>query len=145
MKIERILVVCVGNICRSPFGEKALQSLLPNVIVSSAGISALVDKGIPDIGQRVGQKYASLILSDHKAQQLTSTLIQENDLILVMEPGHIDAVCRLNSSARGKTLLFGQWLNNSVIPDPYRQQEDAFQHAYDLLWSSAEQWSRKLV
>jgi protein-tyrosine phosphatase len=145
MKIDRILVVCVGNICRSPFGEKALQSFLPNVVISSAGISALVDKGVPDIGLRVGQQYADLNLLDHKARQLTLSLIQENDLILVMEPRHIDAVCRLDPSARGKTLLFGQWLNHCVIPDPYRQQDDAFKHAYDLLWLSAEQWSRKFV
>ncbi|MFA9231998.1 MAG: protein tyrosine phosphatase, partial [Microgenomates group bacterium] len=37
-----ILVVCVGNICRSPVGERVLQAALPNLIVSSAGVAALV-------------------------------------------------------------------------------------------------------
>lgn len=144
MKIEKILVVCVGNICRSPFGEKALQSFLPHLQVSSAGISALVGKGVPDTGMAVAQAHYPLDLSEHQAQQLTKNLIENNDLILVMEPRHIDAVCRLAPSARGKTLLFGQWLDQKVVPDPYRQQADAFKHAYDLLWSSSELWSRKL-
>ncbi|WP_454538621.1 arsenate reductase/protein-tyrosine-phosphatase family protein, partial [Escherichia coli] len=37
-----ILVVCTGNICRSPIGERYLRSLLPNKKIDSAGTSALV-------------------------------------------------------------------------------------------------------
>ncbi len=36
---SNILVVCVGNICRSPTGERVLQQLLPNKTISSAGIA----------------------------------------------------------------------------------------------------------
>ena len=41
---DKILVVCVGNICRSPTGERLLRSRLPGRQVTSAGLSALVDK-----------------------------------------------------------------------------------------------------
>ncbi|MGB2147778.1 MAG: low molecular weight phosphotyrosine protein phosphatase, partial [Vibrio toranzoniae] len=37
---DKILVVCVGNICRSPTGERVLQQLLPNKNIASAGIAA---------------------------------------------------------------------------------------------------------
>ncbi|HDZ1742706.1 TPA: protein tyrosine phosphatase, partial [Klebsiella pneumoniae] len=39
---DSVLVVCTGNICRSPMGERILQSLLPEKIIKSAGVGALV-------------------------------------------------------------------------------------------------------
>ena len=42
--IKTVLVVCVGNICRSPLGERLLQAMAPHLLVSSAGIGALVGK-----------------------------------------------------------------------------------------------------
>ncbi|HFQ9681356.1 TPA: protein tyrosine phosphatase, partial [Escherichia coli] len=40
---DRILIVCTGNICRSPIGERFLRNLLPNKKIDSAGIGALVN------------------------------------------------------------------------------------------------------
>lgn len=60
----KILVVCVGNICRSPTGERLLRERLPGRQVSSAGVSALVDKPADKVASEVAQLHG-LSLEGH--------------------------------------------------------------------------------
>lgn len=144
---NKILVVCVGNICRSPSGEYLLKSLLPNKQIASAGVGALVGKPADKLACEVAEEHG-INLAGHQAQQLTSALCREFDLILVMEKGHIGAVTNIAPEARGKTMLFSQWLSGGAakqdIPDPYRQSKEAFEHAYQLIEKSAIAWASKL-
>jgi len=140
---NKILVVCVGNICRSPIGELLLQKHLPHLEVNSAGIKALTGKPADPNSIAVALE-ENIDLSEHIAQQLTAGLIAEHDLILVMEKGHINAVTKLSPAARGKTMLFGQWNNQQEIPDPYRQSREAFEFVYALMSESALKWAEKL-
>ncbi|MBC3212849.1 protein tyrosine phosphatase [Serratia fonticola] len=135
-----ILVVCVGNICRSPTGERLLKKLLPNKRVSSAGISALVGKAADKSSSEVANSNG-VSLEGHEAKQLTAALCREYDLILVMEKGHIEAVCKLSPELRGKVMLFGHWNGNRDIPDPYMKSKDAFEFVYALLDESAKKWA----
>lgn len=138
-----ILVVCVGNICRSPTGERLLQKALPEKKISSAGLHALVGKPADVMACDIARQH-SLSLDGHVAQQLNSSLCRQYDLILVMEKGHIDAVCKIAPEARGKTMLFGHWLEQLEIADPYRQSREAFDFVYNLLDESAQKWVKAL-
>lgn len=140
---NKILVVCVGNICRSPSGEYLLKHHLPNKHIASAGVGALVGKPADKMAAMVAQEHG-ISLDGHVAQQLTSELCKEYDLILVMEKGHIEAVTGIAPEARGKTMLFGQWIGQKDIPDPYRQSREAFDFAYQLIDESAQAWAKKL-
>lgn len=140
---NKILVVCVGNICRSPSGEYLLKTLLPNKYITSAGVGALVGKPADKMAAEVALDYG-VNLDGHIAQQLTSELCRDYDLILVMEKGHIEAVTKLAPEARGKTMLFGQWIGQKDIPDPYRQSREAFEHAYSLIDVAANAWAKKI-
>ncbi|MGF1740547.1 protein tyrosine phosphatase [Vibrio profundum] len=140
---QKILVVCVGNICRSPSGEYLLKTLLPEKEIASAGIGALVGKPADKMAVAVA-KENGVSLDGHMAQQLTETHCREYDLILVMEKGHISAVATIAPQARGKTMLFGQWIGQKEISDPYRQSREAFDHSYHLLEKSAAAWASKL-
>ncbi|HDM8223804.1 TPA: low molecular weight phosphotyrosine protein phosphatase [Vibrio campbellii] len=144
---SNILVVCVGNICRSPTGERVLQQLLPNKTISSAGIavekSRLAGKPADETATLIASE-KGFSLENHQAQQLTAQLCAKQDLILVMEQGHIDALTEIVPEARGKTMLFGHWMNSVDIPDPYRQSIEAFDHAYSLIEQSAQAWAKKL-
>ena len=97
---EKILVVCVGNICRSPTGERLLRERLPGRDIRSAGVSALVDKPADQVASEVAQQHG-VSLEGHVARQLNRALCQEADLILVMEKGHISAVTAIDPGARG--------------------------------------------
>ncbi|MBH2759910.1 protein tyrosine phosphatase [Serratia ureilytica] len=140
---DSILVVCVGNICRSPTGEHLLKQVLPNKRITSAGISALVGKGADATAMNIANAH-NLSLEGHVAKQLTKELCREYSLILVMEKGHIDAVCRLAPEIRGKTMLFGHWLEQREIPDPYRKSAEAFEFVYRLLADSSQKWAQAL-
>ncbi|BDP31595.1 TPA: low molecular weight phosphotyrosine protein phosphatase [Vibrio vulnificus] len=144
---NKILVVCVGNICRSPTGERVLQKLLPNKTVASAGIAAeksrLIGKPADAMAIEVA-KENGVDVENHQSQQLTPALCSQYDLILVMEKGHMEALTQIAPEARGKTMLFGQWIGQQEIPDPYRQSKEAFVHAYQLIDKAAQAWAKKL-
>ncbi|EFE93685.1 protein-tyrosine-phosphatase [Serratia odorifera] len=140
---DSILVVCVGNICRSPTGERLLRQHLPQKDIASAGISALVGKPADKSATAVAQQH-NLSLDDHVARQLTKEMCREYSLILVMEKGHVDAVCRLAPEVRGKTMLFAHWLGQKEVPDPYRKSAEAFEFVYRLLDEAAQKWAQAL-
>ncbi len=140
---DKILVVCVGNICRSPTGEYLLKNLLKNKQVASAGVGALVGKPADALASQVALEHG-VSLEGHQAQQLTADLCHEYDLILVMEQGHVEAVTNIAPEARGKTMLLSRWAGQEDIPDPYRQSKEAFQHAFKMIEEGAMSWAKKL-
>jgi len=84
---DRILVVCVGNICRSPTAEFRLKAALPHKHISSAGLGALVGHDMDKQAKAVAER-AGLSCPVHQARQLTRELCHDADLILVMESRH---------------------------------------------------------
>ncbi|MGU3523460.1 protein tyrosine phosphatase [Enterobacteriaceae bacterium C23F] len=138
-----ILVVCTGNICRSPTGERMLRRMLPELKVDSAGTFGLSGKPAESTALKVAAA-KGLSLEGHIARKLTPAMAREYDLILVMEPEHIAQVTTIAPEARGKTLLLGQWMGGKEIPDPYRKNQDAFEHVYGLLEQACQQWADKL-
>ncbi|AWB68989.1 phosphotyrosine protein phosphatase [Saccharobesus litoralis] len=140
-----ILVVCAGNICRSPTAEYQLKTLLKdtNIQVSSAGLTALVDKPADDMATTIAASQ-NIDLSTHKGRQLSSVLVAENDLILVMEERHISDLCAKYPQARGKTFLLGKWLDNKEVPDPYRKSQEAFEHVFSLIQDACKAWLKYL-
>lgn len=142
IRFDAILIVCVGNICRSPTAERLLQQALPHKTISSAGIAALTGQSADASAETVAQHHG-LSLDGHCAQQLTRALCQRYDLILVMEQKHIDAVTRIAPEVRGKTMLYGHWLKRD-IPDPYRQSREAFEFTFDLIAEATQAWVSRL-
>ncbi|EPF7462094.1 protein tyrosine phosphatase [Serratia marcescens] len=140
---DSILIVCVGNICRSPIGERLLKGMLPDKDVSSAGISALVGKPADEKATLIANRH-NLCLDGHIARQLTADMCRKSSLILVMERKHIDAVCQVLPEARGKTMLFGHWNDKKEVVDPYRKSDEVFEIVYHLLAESAQKWVKAL-
>ncbi|WP_027858093.1 low molecular weight protein-tyrosine-phosphatase [Marinobacterium jannaschii] len=141
---NKILVVCVGNICRSPVGEYLLQDKLPSSFeVRSAGLGALVDKPMDPTSLELLNELG-IDGSAHRAQQIDGTLIAWADLILVMEKGHLEALAVKAPQARGKIHLLMKWEDDKDIPDPYKQSREAFQHAITLIELGSSSWLKKL-
>ncbi|MEY0674254.1 protein tyrosine phosphatase [Providencia rettgeri] len=140
---NNILVVCMGNICRSPTGERLLQAHFPNKKVHSAGIIAKEKMAAYESAIRIAQNH-NLSLDNHQSRRLTKELCQEADLILVMENDHIDKVHQQFPETRGKVMLFGQWLNKIEIPDPHKRSDEMFEHVYQLMEKAVIQWQGKI-
>ena len=138
-----ILIVCTGNICRSPIAERKLRELLPGKKIDSAGTGALVDHAADASAIMVSAKHG-LMLDGHKGKQISSRLANQYDLILVMEKSHLEQISTMSPESRGKIMLLGHWLNQKEIPDPYRKSQEAFESVYTLINEACLGWAKKL-
>lgn len=93
--MSSILVVCTGNICRSPVGEKILQSQLPEgVSVTSAGTHAVVGAPAePEVHEFLHREVG--LEATHTARQLTKRSAESTDLILTMTEVHRSWIARM--------------------------------------------------
>lgn len=140
---QNILIVCVGNICRSPALERLLTHYGVEAEVRSAGLGALQGKGI--------DKQMVSVLSDagvnwdgHIARQLDASMIKSADLVLVMENEHLRSVRELDPPSAGKVMLAGHWVEGLEIADPYRKSDEMFAICYKQLDECAQAWASKL-
>ncbi len=138
-----ILVVCVGNICRSPTGELLLQQLLPENHISSAGVGALVGRPMDDLAAEIAVQHG-LDPNGHVARQLTPEICKHADIILAMSKRNIEEVCQISPDSRGKVMHFGRWIGDTEIPDPYRRERVVYEQAFKLLDEGARAWQRAL-
>jgi protein-tyrosine phosphatase len=99
----KILVVCTGNICRSPSAEMILRDRLrAEIRVESAGTSARVGEGIdPQTLQELEAQ--GVTTRDFSARQLSAAMVDRADLILTMTREHRSAVLRLEPRALRRT------------------------------------------
>lgn len=136
--MHHILTLCVGNICRSPLAQALLARELPQHTVRSAGLSAMVgfpaDPEVLHIAREKG-----LDLQGHRAQQVTSIMCQQADLILVMEQEHKTQLEQLYPQVRGKVFRLGLY-GKFDIADPYRQTSEAFETAYQGIAQGIADW-----
>lgn len=142
---KRILVVCIGNICRSPTAEALINDRFGGrgIVATSAGLSAV--KGAPvDASALALLNEHGLSHSDHVARQISSGILADADLVLVMEKSHLRSIQTQYPQVSGKTFLLGKWVGDQDVPDPYRQQRPAFEHAYRIIDQAVQGWDRYL-
>lgn len=142
--MDRILVVCVGNICRSPLGERLLKQALPDRFsVSSAGIAAVVGHAADATMLDVAAGH-DVSLDGHVARQFSAGIGAAHDLILVMEAGHKTEITRLAPQIGGRCLLFDRWTGAKGIADPYRRPRAAHETAYAEIAAATSAWVARL-
>ncbi|HEY9033420.1 MAG TPA: low molecular weight protein-tyrosine-phosphatase [Pseudomonadales bacterium] len=142
---KHILTVCVGNICRSPTAACLLHQQLAGrgITVSSAGLGALVGKPMDATAHAVLAEHG-YEWQDHRARQLEPQHLHNADLVLVMEHKHSHTLLDMVPEVRGKVFLLGKWLDNTEIPDPYRQSDAMYHHVYQLIQQATDSWLKKL-
>ena len=83
MAFDNILVVCVGNICRSPMAEALLKQRFPNKNVDSAGVGALVGHSADPAALEIMAKQ-EIDITNHVAKQIDENLAKTADIIFTM-------------------------------------------------------------
>lgn len=143
----RILMVCLGNICRSPMADglmrKKVQDNQLDVYVDSAGTANYHVGGAPDTRMTATAKSKGIDISGLKARQFIVSDFDAFDLIYVMDQSNFNNVVRL---ARNKTDIQKVQLilelrtspHEIEVPDPYYGGQDGFEHVYQLLDESTD-------
>ncbi|MGM9477679.1 low molecular weight protein-tyrosine-phosphatase [Pedobacter sp. GSP4] len=118
----KILMVCLGNICRSPLAEGIMRHLSDqqklNWEIASAGTGNWHIGKAPDLRSIAAARAMGYDISKQRAQQFNHSMFAQYDLILVMDKNNLKDVQALaNTDAeRKKVKLF---LDNDEVTDPY--------------------------
>lgn len=145
-----ILVVCKGNICRSPLAEAYLkhqteQNGLP-VAVYSAGLETSLGKPAHPLAQEVGAQ-GGLSLGKHATQPLHKEQVERADMILVMEWRQRKRLVKLYPQAKRKVFLLRQFYDQSVleVADPYSGTIEDFQVCFSMIKQACDVLVRQMV
>ena len=138
MQIRSILVVCVGNICRSPMAEYLLKQDYPQLMIDSAGISGLSGHPADDKAQLCMQ-HLGIDISGHIAKKLNAEHLKKADLILVMSKNQQAYIEQTWPFAKGKVFRLGHWQNKNV-PDPYQHDQAFFDETCQPIQQCVTDW-----
>ena len=136
----KILMVCLGNICRSPIAQGILSSKTKhlNVIVDSAGTAGYHTGSPPDSRSIEIAKRHNIDLQNQRARQFTRNDFDEFDIIYAMDTNNYAHLIALTKNQKEKEKI--RMILNEIepglfqsVPDPYYGGKNGFEKVYNLL------------
>lgn len=141
--VSRVLVLCKGNICRSPFAAELLKKRATDrnirLDIRSAGLDTTAGHAAYPLAKTASRGYG-VDLDHHQTTPITMDMVSWADLILVMEAAHVVSLYGISSSARSKTFLLGHFASNAKtdIRDPYEGTPEDFSRCYAIIDDSCD-------
>ena len=152
MSTTKILMVCLGNICRSPLAEGILKHKLStkNFMVDSAGTSDYHIGELPDNRSIVVAKTHGIDITDQRGRQFVVSDFDAFDYIYAMDASNYQNIIELsrNTEDTSKVKLILNELDNSVssnVPDPYYGGDLGFENVFQLLNQACNRISKGLT
>ncbi|AOI68776.1 low molecular weight protein-tyrosine-phosphatase [Burkholderia ubonensis] len=149
--VSTLLVICIGNVCRSPMAEVLLRARLPGFDVQSSGICALGGHGADPHAVAL-MRDRGLDLSSHRARQLSSQLCMRAGLILTMDLEQRRWLEHHNPALCGRVFRLGEFCvtpggigSGLDVPDPYLGPRTAFEHSLALIERGVESWCERIA
>lgn len=148
----KILMVCLGNICRSPLAEGILAAKLPKdkFTVDSAGTGSWHIGHSPDERSIAVAKKNKISISNQKGRQFSTTDFDAFDYIYVMDNSNYEDVVQLAENQQQKEkvqLILNELFPNEKVdvPDPYFGLPNGFEIVYNMLDEVCEIIAKKLI
>ena len=148
----KILMVCLGNICRSPLAEGILASKLPkdNFIVDSAGTGSWHIGHSPDKRSIAIAQLNGLCIDNQKGRQFKTSDFDKFDYIYVMDNSNYGNVINLAQTEEHKNkvhLILNELFpgENVDVPDPYFGMTNGFETVYQMLDEATDIIAKKLI
>lgn len=134
-KPRNILVVCYGNVCRSPYLQAVLQRALPGTAIASAGFLGS-DRPVPQASLIVSAK-RGLDLSRYRSRPLTPNTVGGADLIVVMDANQARQLAVRFRVNPARIVVAGdldpRFEESRGIPDPWNQSTEVFEASFNRL------------
>ncbi|WP_027126677.1 low molecular weight protein-tyrosine-phosphatase [Gelidibacter mesophilus] len=150
--MTRILMVCLGNICRSPLAHGILESKLPadKFTIDSAGTGNYHIGKLPDHRSIATAKSNGLDISNQRCRQFERSDFDNFDIIYVMDHSNYENVVNLaqTSEDKNKVKLILQDAGLTMpteVPDPYWGDSEDFEKVYTLLDNACEKIAQRLT
>lgn len=150
--MTKILMVCLGNICRSPLAHGILESKLNTFkfYVDSAGTAAYHVGHQPDRRSIKVAKNNNIDISHQTARQFKASDFDRFDYIYAMDSSNYTNIISLarNNSDIGKVKLFLEEnpnISNKNIPDPYYGDMSDFEYVFDLIETTSVIIAKRLL
>lgn len=147
----KILMVCLGNICRSPLAEGILKSKIDThtVFVDSAGTGHWHVGQLPDPRSIEVAKNHGIDLTNQRGRQFTQKDFEDFDFIFVMDASNKENVLQLaknTSEAKKVQLILDEIFpfENVDVPDPYYGGGQGFESVYQMLDQACEEIVKRL-
>ena len=138
-----ILMVCTGNLCRSPFAEGLMRMRLEEcgayAEVRSCGVQNIGSQPVPETALRVAAEFG-VDLSAHRSTFLSPELLQQAALILVMSKRQRQHLAQIYPTGCGKIFLLSQPDDEEDIPDPIGQPAESFRETYAEISRLVDAW-----
>lgn len=135
----KVLMVCLGNICRSPLAEGILKSKVDaiNIYVDSAGTAGYHIGNAPDPRSIKVAHEHGIDISSQVCRKFTVSDFDTFDLIYVMDKsnyGNIIHLARRKEDAKKVKLLLSELNTEHIeVPDPYYDAEDGFEQVFQMI------------
>lgn len=147
----KILMVCLGNICRSPLAHGIMKNKIKSYqldwIVDSCGTGSWHIGELPDKRSIEVAKKNGIDITDQRARQLSQKDFEIYDVILTMDTSNYNDVIRhAKAHHKDKIQMIMNYQypgENRVVPDPY--YDGGFEHVYDILESACDSVINKLI
>ena len=152
--MKSILLVCLGNICRSPMAEGAVRHALDkagltHIETDSAATSGWHVGSPPDQRAVKAALMRDLDISGQRARQIDAADFDRFDIIAAMDQNNYARLRELQpDGSAGRVHLFMEFAGElpvREVPDPYYGREDGFDHALDLIEQAAHGLARYMA
>jgi protein-tyrosine phosphatase len=143
----RVLILCTGNICRSPVAEAMIAEkfeLIDNILVESRGLNAPNGVKPHPLASKTSSLLGYSLNPSKTSEQVSVEDLNLSDLILVMELAHKKAVKAMSPRADAKTFLLGHW-SVGEIQDPLGTSEENFAAVAQKISRASDEWRAKLL
>ena len=142
---ENILVICYGNICRSPFAGIDLQRLNPSLSIRTAGLEAGEEKPPEPPALRIAAEMG-VDLGSHGSHRMTASDAKWADLVIGMQGRHERTIRQRWPDAAHKVRLLGDYLETAphLIEDPWGQEDRVFRSVFERIRRANERLSERL-
>lgn len=148
--VARILMVCLGNICRSPLAEGILKSKVNSqfIFIDSAGTGGYHIGNKPDSRSIAVANTYGIDITDQRCRKFETKDFDDFDIIYVMDQSNYANVIAKSRNTKDKTkvklILDEAELEINEVPDPYYDSEDGFDHVFHLIDKACEVIAKKL-